>query len=363
MNGRTASSSDGRPIPAVDAHAPNGATAKNRSKEAGKRSVKDGSLDVDDLICRLLNVGSPGCSLTKVVKETEMIQLCQMAREVFMSQNSMIEIEPPVKICGDIHGQYGDLLRLFDRCGFPPGVNYLFLGDYVDRGRQNLETICLLLAYKIKYPDNFFLLRGNHECATINRVYGFYEECNRRYQSVQLWQTFQDVFDAMPFTALVSAKILCMHGGLSPHIRSIDQLRHITRSIEPPNPSLQMDLLWSDPDPYNKGWLPNTRGVSYTYGTEVVQEYVTKLNIDLIARAHQVVQDGYEFFAGRKLITIFSAPHYCGQFDNAAAVMSVDENLACSIHVLRPVVRGVKLLGSGGMRESESMSENSIGPY
>lgn len=158
------------------------------------------ALDVDDLICRLLNVGSPGCSLTKTVKEQEFINLCAVSREVFLSQNSLIEIDPPVRICGDTHGQYADLLRLFDRGGFPPYVNYLFLGDYVDRGRQNLETISLLLCYKVKYPENFFLLRGNHECSVINRVYGFFEECNRRYQSVRLWQTFQEVFNTMPFT-------------------------------------------------------------------------------------------------------------------------------------------------------------------
>ncbi|TKR77036.1 hypothetical protein L596_018085 [Steinernema carpocapsae] len=337
---------------------------RNTSAPPGKKKLsnnqkkgKNGDVDVDDLICRLLNVGSPGCSLTKVIKESEMIQLCTMAREVFLSQQSLIELEPPVKICGDVHGQYGDVLRLFDRCGFPPTVNYLFLGDYVDRGRQNLEVICLFLSYKIKYPDNFFLLRGNHECSAINRVYGFFEECNRRYQSVRLWQAFQDVFNTMPFTGLVAGKILCMHGGLSPQLKHMDQLRHISRPIEPPNPSLHIDLLWSDPDSYNKGWQPNTRGVSYTYGTDIVNDMTQRLNIDLIARAHQVVQDGYEFFASRKVVTIFSAPHYCGQFDNAAAVMNVDDNLCCSLHVLRPVVRGVKLLGAN--RESESPSESS----
>ncbi|CAD5229933.1 unnamed protein product [Bursaphelenchus okinawaensis] len=300
-------------------------------------------LDLDELICKILNVGSPGCSLTKVVRETEIIQLCMSVREVFLQQSTLLEVDPPVKICGDTHGQYSDVMRLFDRAGFPPSVNYLFLGDYVDRGRQNIETISLFFCYKLKYPDNFFLLRGNHECSAINRVYGFFEECTRRYQSVRLWQTFQDAFNAMPFAGLVGGKILCMHGGLSPQLKNLDQLRTLTRPVDPPNPSLYIDILWSDPDSYIKGWQPNTRGVSYVFGPDVVQSSEAVLDIDLIARAHQVVQDGYEFFANRKLVTIFSAPHYCGQFDNAGAMMNVDEGLTCSFTIFRPTTKAIRL--------------------
>ncbi|KAF9609317.1 hypothetical protein IFM89_015562 [Coptis chinensis] len=236
---------------------------------------------------------------------------------------------------GDIHGQYSDLLRLFEYGGLPPQANYLFLGDYVDRGKQSLETICLLLAYKIKYPENFFLLRGNHECASINRIYGFYDECKRRF-NVRLWKIFTDCFNCLPVAALIDEKILCMHGGLSPDLQSLDQIRNLQRPTDVPDTGLLCDLLWSDPSKDVKGWGMNDRGVSYTFGPDKVTEFLQKHDLDLICRAHQVVEDGYEFFADRQLVTIFSAPNYCGEFDNAGAMMSVDETLMCSFQILKP---------------------------
>ncbi|KAI1719646.1 calcineurin-like phosphoesterase domain-containing protein [Ditylenchus destructor] len=142
-------------------------------------------LDIDGFIARLLeNRGGRSCKYINVnMSEIEIRLLCNKTREILLSQPILLELEAPLKICGDIHGQYNDLIRLFEYGGFPPEANYLFLGDYVDRGKQSLETICLLLAYKIKYPENFFLLRGNHECASINRVYGFYDECKRRFSA------------------------------------------------------------------------------------------------------------------------------------------------------------------------------------
>ena len=294
-------------------------------------------MDVDSLIDRLLGVGHKG-GLAGCVNEAELVGLCGAAREVFLGQSALLELGAPLKICGDTHGQFADLLRLFNRGGFPPAVNYLFLGDYIDRGKQSIETIALLMAYKVKYPDNFFILRGNHECASINRVYGFFDECRRRF-SIRLWKVFQDVFSCMPYAALVENKIFCMHGGLSPDIKNWDQIREIKRPVEPGDKGLLIDMLWADPDKFVRGWKPNTRGVSYIFGADVLAEFCQRMDVDLVARAHQVVQDGYEFFAGRRLVTIFSAPHYCGEFDNAAGMMSVDDNLLCSFDVLRPAAK------------------------
>ncbi|KAI4302619.1 hypothetical protein MLD38_038342 [Melastoma candidum] len=289
---------------------------------------------VDGLIERLLE--GRRCRGKRIaLAESEIRDLCNAAKEVFLSQPVLLELEAPINICGDIHGQYSDLLRLFEYGGFPPESNYLFLGDYVDRGKQSVETICLLLAFKIKYPDNFFLLRGNHECASINRIYGFYDECKRRF-SVRLWKAFTECFNCLPVAAVVDNKIMCMHGGISPELKSLDLIKGIQRPTDVPDQGLLCDLLWADPDRDTKGWGENDRGVSYTFGSDRVEEFLKKHNLDLICRAHQVVEDGYEFFAERQLVTIFSAPNYCGEFDNAGAIMRVDESLLCSFQIIKP---------------------------
>uniref|UniRef100_A0ACD5TYW6 Uncharacterized protein n=2 Tax=Avena sativa TaxID=4498 RepID=A0ACD5TYW6_AVESA len=299
---------------------------------------------VEDLIRRLLdgktksssNKGPSSAGKKVQLSEGEIRHLCVTAKGIFLSQPNLLELEAPINVCGDIHGQFSDLLRLFDYGGLPPAANYLFLGDYVDRGKQSIETICLLLAYKIKFPDNFFLLRGNHECASINRIYGFYDECKRRF-SVRLWKLFTDCFNCLPVAALVDEKILCMHGGLSPDLDSLDRIREIQRPVDVPDQGLLCDLLWSDPDRESAGWGENDRGVSFTFGADKVAEFLNKHDLDLICRAHQVVEDGYEFFADRQLVTIFSAPNYCGEFNNAGALMNVDASLLCSFQILKPL--------------------------
>ncbi|KAG1679489.1 hypothetical protein FOA52_011088 [Chlamydomonas sp. UWO 241] len=290
---------------------------------------------LDELIERLLHVRDGRRGQQVQLAENEIRCLCLMAKEICMSQPALLELEAPIKVCGDIHGQYSDLLRLFEHGGFPPESNYLFLGDYVDRGKQSLETICLLLAFKVKYPENFFLLRGNHECASINRIYGFYDECKRRY-NIRLWRTFTDCFNCLPVCALIDEKILCMHGGLSPELKSLEQIKRIARPTDVPDAGLLCDLLWADPDKDIQGWGENDRGVSYTFGPDAVTEFLQKHDLDLVCRAHQVVEEGYEFFAKRQLVTIFSAPNYCGEFENAGAMMSVDETLMCSFQILKP---------------------------
>ena len=292
-------------------------------------------LHVDSILKRMIEAREflPGVKIQ--LTEAEIRGLCLKSREIFLSQPILLELEAPLKICGDIHGQFYDLLRLFEYGGFPPESNYIFLGNYVDRGKQSLETICLLLAYKIKYPENFFLLRGNHECAWVNRIYGFYYECKSRY-NIRLWKTFTDCFNCFPVAAIIDEKLFCCHGGLSPDLQSMEQIRRIMRPTDVPDQGLLCDLLWADPDKETNGWGENDSGVSFTFGPEIVSKFLTKHGLDLVVRGHQVVEDGYEFFAKRQLVTLWSAPNYRGEFDNAGAMMSVDETLMCSFQILKP---------------------------
>ena len=293
--------------------------------------------DLDNIIEKLLSQKLKKSSKPISLDYTEIKYLCIKVRQILISQPVFLELESPINICGDTHGQFTDLLKLFDSGGFPPSQNYLFLGDYVDRGKQSIETICLLFAYKIKFEENFFLLRGNHECASINRIYGFYDECKKRY-SIKLWKIFIDCFNCLPISAIIDNKILLMHGGLSPELNNINQLKNIIRPTDVPEEGLLCDLLWSDPESNDKGWGENDRGVSFTFNEKVVENFLNKNELDLLCRAHQVVQDGYEFFAEKLLVTVFSAPNYCGEFDNAGAMMMIDENLVCSFKVLKPKV-------------------------
>lgn len=269
------------------------------------------NIDLDEMITRLLDAGY-STKLTKAVclKNAEITAICTAVREVFLSQPALIELSAPVKIVGDIHGQYTDLIRMFEMCGFPPNANFLFLGDYVDRGKQSLETILLLFCYKLKFPENFFMLRGNHECANVTRVYGFYDECKRRC-NIKVWKTFIDTFNCLPIAAIVAGKIFCVHGGLSPSLTHMDDIRHIARPTDVPDYGLLNDLLWSDPADMEADWEANERGVSYCFGKKVIMEFLQRHDFDLVCRAHMVVEDGYEFFNDRVLVTVFSAPNVC----------------------------------------------------
>ena len=267
--------------------------------------------------------------------------LLRQVKVAFMNDEMLVKTHPPIHICGDIHGQYKDLLNIFERTGYPSKTNrYIFLGDYVDRGTQSLEVILLLFCYKILFHKDIILLRGNHETSDISKIYGFYDECKRR-ASIKVWKSFVDIFNRMPIAASIgmsehdpSPLMFCTHGGISPSLRFINEINDIKRPCDVPEQGLICDLLWSDPNPEkNIGWTPSDRGVSYLFGKNELEDFLERNNINVLVRAHQVVEDGYEFYCGRKLITIFSAPKYCGEFDNKGAIMKISPEFNCSFEI------------------------------
>lgn len=207
-------------------------------------------------------------------------------------------------MCGDVHGQFFDLLELFRVGGHVPDTNYLFMGDFVDRGFYSVETFLLLLALKVRYPDRMMLIRGNHESRQITQVYGFYDECIRKYGSVTVWRCCTEVFDCLSLAAVINGHIFCVHGGLSPSIQTIDQIRTIDRKQEVPHDGPMCDLLWSDPEEGSNGYGVSPRGAGYLFGSDVVQTFNEANGIDLICRAHQLVMEGYKWHFNESVLTV-----------------------------------------------------------
>ncbi|KAI4597696.1 hypothetical protein KJ359_003971 [Pestalotiopsis sp. 9143b] len=339
--------------------------------------------------------------------ESVMKQLCEIVKEVLMEESNIQPVVTPVTVCGDIHGQFYDLLELFRVAGGMPGetaieapksakpvisadmieppteitnprlrkkikmrrnskgesveteaeedddhspdpaaqstsrptsqeitpsvnnpnMRFVFLGDFVDRGYFSLETFTLLMCLKAKYPDRIILVRGNHESRQITQVYGFYEECQQKYGNASVWKACCQVFDFLVLAAIVDGEVLCVHGGLSPEIRTIDQIRVVARAQEIPHEGAFCDLVWSDPEDIDT-WAISPRGAGWLFGDKVATEFNHVNGLKLIARAHQLVNEGYKFhFPQNSVVTVWSAPNYCYRCGNVASIMTVDKNL------------------------------------
>jgi serine/threonine-protein phosphatase PP1 catalytic subunit len=303
------------------------------------------SPDLDDLIARLFAIKSQGIGTPARITPAEVEYLCSGAIAALKNQPCLLELQPPVTILGDIHGQFHDLLRFFDEMGKTPddGSNFLFLGDYVDRGWNSIETFCLLLAYKIRCPDHVWLLRGNHECSSVNKLYGFYDDCRRPFYwgpdvgEVQ-YARFSEVMNWLPYAAIVGDAIFCCHGGISPKLGSLDDIRKIPRPKEIPESGLECDLVWADPDVAIDDWRPGDRGTSVCFGQPQLDAFLAKFGFDVVIRGHQCVADGFEFpfddRGSQSITTVFSAPNYGYDSGNKGAVIQVDEFLGCSFITL-----------------------------
>ncbi|KAM0786092.1 Protein phosphatase methylesterase 1 [Microbotryomycetes sp. NB124-2] len=256
--------------------------------------------------------------------ESAMKHLCSVVRSLLIEESNVQPVASPVTVCGDIHGQLWDLLELFRIGGDAPDTSYIFMGDFVDRGYYSLETLSLLLVLKAKYPDRITLLRGNHESRQITQVYGFYDECQQKYGNANVWKACCSVFDYLNLAAIIDGTVLCVHGGLSPELRTLDQIRVIARAQEIPHEGAFCDLMWSDPDDIET-WSVSPRGAGWLFGSKVTNEFNHVNNLSLIARAHQLVQEGYKFMFApeNNLVTVWSAPNYCYRCGNVASVMQV----------------------------------------
>ncbi|OJD38614.1 metallo-dependent phosphatase [Diplodia corticola] len=365
----------------------------------------------------------------KYLPEADMKRLCEIVKECLMEESNIQPVKTPVTVCGDIHGQFYDLLELFrvaggmpsdtavaaptvptktitaadieppstitdpkakrkmkrryqrdaNYTGTSPGSgaeieeedagddddeegrgrsrsssqrgsfgdgssdadsnrnisgsggngmqNYIFLGDFVDRGYFSLETFTLLMCLKAKFPDRVTLVRGNHESRQITQVYGFYEECQTKYGNASVWKACCQVFDFLALAAIVDGKVLCVHGGLSPEIRTLDQIRVVARAQEIPHEGAFCDLVWSDPEDVDT-WAVSPRGAGWLFGDKVSSEFNHVNGLQLIARAHQLVNEGYKYhFKDKDVVTVWSAPNYCYRCGNVASIMSLAEDL------------------------------------
>jgi len=189
-----------------------------------------------------------------------------------------------------------------------------------------VETFLLLIALKVRYPDRITLIRGNHESRQITQVYGFYDECIRKFGSVNVWRYCTEIFDYLSLSAVIDNRIFCVHGGLSPSINSLDQIRTMDRKQEVPHDGSMCDLLWSDPEEMD-GWNISPRGAGFLFGPDIVHQFNTVNKLELICRAHQLVMEGYKWMFNESLVTVWSAPNYCYRCGNVAAILEVDENM------------------------------------
>lgn len=273
--------------------------------------------------------------------EAQTMQILNRATAMLKEEPNLIRMKAPVVIVGDIHGQFYDLLKMFEVAGsMPPNSRFLFLGDYVDRGYFSVECFLYLLALKIHHPDHVIMLRGNHECRHLTRHFTFRLECVYKY-SESLYDSCMAAFDALPIAAVVSDQLFCVHGGISPDLHTLEDVNSFHRFSDPPKSGLFCDLLWSDPDPnYGSESLltpvfpPNTvRGCSYRFTYKAVNRFLTNNNLLAVVRGHEAQDNGYRLYdngrpgAFPSVITLFSAPNYCDAYNNKGAIIKYDNEV------------------------------------
>eukprot|EP00977_Amphora_coffeiformis_P013573 scaffold3586_cov164-Amphora_coffeaeformis.AAC.24 len=276
----------------------------------------------------------------KLVHKRYVARALLACREYFCKMNSLMEIsiptqppeqdptaKPRLTVCGDTHGQFYDVLHIFEQNGLPHRTNpYLFNGDFVDRGSFSVEVILTFLLFKLSDPECIYLTRGNHETKNMNKIYGFEGEVKAKYDD-KIFQLFLEVFEWLPLAAVVSGKVFVTHGGIPTDMTvKLDDIRKVKRGMEPPEHGLMSDLLWSDPQPF-PGKSPSKRGVGFSFGPDITKAFLERNHLNLLVRSHEVKEEGYLVEHEGKTITVFSAPNYCDSMGNKSAIIHFDASM------------------------------------
>ncbi|RKF79910.1 putative serine/threonine-protein phosphatase C22H10.04 [Golovinomyces cichoracearum] len=329
------------------------------------------SIDIDKCIESLFK--------KKLLADSVIEAICAKTKELLMQESNVVHVRAPVTVVGDIHGQFYDLVEIFKIGGFCPDTNYLFLGipsiywylrsilietgDYVDRGMFSVETISLLVCLKLRYPHRVHLIRGNHESRGVTQSYGFYTECSRKYGNANVWHYFTDMFDFLTLSVVINDQIFCVHGGLSPSIHSIDQIKIIDRFREIPHEGPMADLVWSDPDPDRDEFSLSPRGAGYTFGVQVVKKFLAVNNISHILRAHQLCQEGYQVLYDDRLSTVWSAPNYCYRCGNLASVLEVSDYGERFFNIFAAAPENDSIKGENQSGDEKNSERNTLPDY
>lgn len=289
--------------------------------------------EIDELIPKLQQAITPPVGTVR--------QILNIAKPIFEKEPNILDLKSPITVCGDTHGQLEDVIYLFELSGQLPNVRYLFLGDYVDRGYYSVESLCLLLCFKIKYPDSLYLLRGNHETRAVNKTYGFYDEIITKYKQDQIWSEINDLFDYFPIAAIINNQYFCVHGGLSPDLLNLSNLRVYSRVCEPDITSFVGHLMWSDPGEVDD-WKRTERRSGYLFGAKHCKQFLDENNLKMIVRSHEMV-NGYEISCDGLLVTVWSAPNYCYFCGNLASFMKIaDDGFSFTTFEAMPEERRMK---------------------
>jgi diadenosine tetraphosphatase ApaH/serine/threonine PP2A family protein phosphatase len=268
-------------------------------------------MDLSALVDRLLhNAGATA---------GEVQEVCRLSAELLQREDNVLRVSSPFSLCGDVHGDFENLLEIFDIFGLPPEGRYLFLGDYVDRGERSIEAMLLLLCLKLRFPRDMYLIRGNHESTHMTITFGFYNEIMNRYQDFAIWRAFMEVFKCIPLGAVVDGRLLCVHGGLCPCFTNVQQLEFVNRFVELPLNGIILDVLWSDPFD-GLGFQTSPRQAGYRWGRDVSKKFTRENGLEAIVRGHEQKPGGFEITHDDLVVTVFSTPNYVKIFSEAAVL-------------------------------------------